>query len=76
MLNHRIEVAAIIWFAIDSGGQYRVLIFMDFGIQESDAGFGIREFKIVEYFSLILPINSISSNSIPPHKKMSSINPQ
>lgn len=39
------EVAAIIWFSVYSGASYSILIFVDFGIQESNAGFGICELK-------------------------------
>ena len=45
VLNQNGRSCGIIWFSVYSGASYSILIFVDFGIQESNAGFGICELK-------------------------------
>ena len=59
----------IIWFSVDSDALYSVLIFICFRLQESDAGFGICEFKFrKEVLFIRLDINSNSSDYVSFHK--------
>ena len=68
------EVTAIIWFSVDSGASYSILIFVDFGIQESNAGFGISELKFYSGYLLLKKITyQFNLNN---KKKISSINLQ